>query len=108
MLSTKSSYSLFLYSSRVDEDNIVTENGGTGRSLLFVSRCCECSDGGGSGGGSAHVLNGRQFILVTMTILYGNSFTRRNLSLAGAGYRHGGGVRLSWLERISVGQRIVV
>lgn len=74
MLSTKSSYSLFLYSSRVDEDNIVTGNGGTGRSLLFVSRCCGCSDGGGSGGGSAHVSNGRQFILVTMTILYGDSF----------------------------------
>jgi len=108
MRPTKCWYSLFLYSSRVDENDIVTGNGGTGRSLLFVSWCCGCSDGGDSGGG-AHVSNGRQFIiLVTMTILYGGPFARRNLSLAGAGCRHGGGVRLSWLERISAGQRIVM
>lgn len=54
MRSTKYSYSLFLYSRRVDENDIVTGNGGTVRSLLSVSQCCGCSDGG------AHVSNCRQ------------------------------------------------
>lgn len=56
---TKYSYSLFLYSRRVDENDIATGYGGTVRSLLSVSRCCGCSDGG------AHVSNGRQ---ATMTM----------------------------------------